>query len=261
MTIRPELTHKPLVESIFEIRWELTQPAPGVRIDPFYRLLPGRLHDRIQSEYQAYEQLPTAMLSDDMVPQMVQHRFRKTAGGWPLIQIGPGLMTVNETQNYVWDDFRQRCEYAVATLWEAYPKSEELRVEAICLRYLNAVDMDPSKTSAFDFLRENMGVGAGLPESLFESGSISPLPIGFSSRSRLQCSRPKGNASVQFDTGLRENRPVLRWETTVISSKEDVPSPLPDSIGKWLHEAHEVIDDCFYALVPKQFKSSPEPVA
>ena len=35
---RKILKNKPLVEAIFELRWELQEPAPGMKIDPHYNL-------------------------------------------------------------------------------------------------------------------------------------------------------------------------------------------------------------------------------
>jgi hypothetical protein len=37
------LKNKPLVEAIFEIRWELQELAPGVKRDPHYKVLIGRV--------------------------------------------------------------------------------------------------------------------------------------------------------------------------------------------------------------------------
>jgi len=254
MTNRPELKQKPLIEAIFEVRWALLQPAPDVRIDPHYRLLLGRLYDRILKEYPIHEPLPTAFLPDDVVPQTVQHRFRRVADGWPLIQMGPGLMTLNETSAYSWEDFRERCIQAVATLWDAHPNPEELHIEALNLRYLNAVEFDHTQESIFTFLQDRMSVGAGLPEALFQAGNISRRPQGFTSRSTFQCLRPKGRVALQFDTAFGNKKPILRWETNMISADADVPATLPAELQAWINEAHQIIDDCFYALVPQHLR-------
>ena len=79
-------------------------------LDPHYRLLLGRLFDRFQKDYPVHEQLPTASLPDDMVGQVVQHRFRVAKDDWPLVQVGPGVFTVNDTQHYTWTDFEQRAK-------------------------------------------------------------------------------------------------------------------------------------------------------
>lgn len=111
---RKDLKNKPLVEAILEIRWHLVQltsvQGPAQMIlpagDPHYRLLLARLFDRLQKDYPVHEQLPTATLPDDMLPQIVQHCFRAANDDWPLVQVGPGVFTVNDTHRYTWTDFQ-----------------------------------------------------------------------------------------------------------------------------------------------------------
>ena len=171
-----ELKKKPLVECILEMRWALTVPGPGMGADPHYKLLPGRVFDRLQPEYPEHEQLPTASFPDEMLGHVVQHRFRVAANDWPLIQLGPGILTVNDTAKYIWPDFRSRALVACRTLYEAYPKSSELKIESLVLRYIDAVDFDHSTEDTFAFLRDKMKVSVALPPDLFEQPDIARIP-------------------------------------------------------------------------------------
>jgi uncharacterized protein (TIGR04255 family) len=83
---RIELKNKPLVEAIFEIRWELEKSNLGL-IDPNYKLIIGRIYDKLKAEYPYYEQLPTANIPDGIAEYITQHRFRTAENSWPLIQI------------------------------------------------------------------------------------------------------------------------------------------------------------------------------
>src|SRR5581483_2894612 len=115
------LKNKPLVEAILEVRWGLVSHAPGHESDPHYKLLLGRLYDRLQEKYPEHEQLPTAIIPDELVGHVVQHRFRTSAKGWPLVQVGPGILTINSTAEYTWEDvFRPRSVDAVGRLYEAH---------------------------------------------------------------------------------------------------------------------------------------------
>ncbi len=62
------LSNKPLIEAIFEVRWGLEQDASGVRMDPNYKLNVGRIYEELKHDYPKYEQLPTAGVPDDLVP-------------------------------------------------------------------------------------------------------------------------------------------------------------------------------------------------
>ncbi|MFQ6057112.1 MAG: TIGR04255 family protein, partial [Methanosarcinales archaeon] len=143
---RKILKNKPLVEVIFELRWELHEPAQGMKIDPHYKILIGRMYDRVKDEYPFHEQLPTATMPDEIAGYVVQHRFRKDKDKWPLIQIGPGIVTFNDTEGYIWEDFEKRVCYLLDTLFEAYPDAENnLKPNGLLLRYIDAVDFNYEK--------------------------------------------------------------------------------------------------------------------
>src|SRR5680860_743084 len=155
---RKNLKNKPLVEAILEVKWELpTQTAQGIEADPHYRLLLGRFSERVEKGYSFHESLPTTQIPDAMVSYMTQHRFRTSEAGWPLLQIGPGLMTVNETAGYTWANFKDRCEEAVRNLFDSHPAKQKFKVQDVTLRYIDAVDMDFAKENVFKFLQEKMG--------------------------------------------------------------------------------------------------------
>ena len=108
MIRRKVLKNKPLVEAIFELRWELEEQVSGAKTDPHYKILIGRMYDRVKDDYPYHEELPTATIPDEIAGYIIQHRFRKDKDMWPLIQVGPGIVTLNDTEGYVWDDFEER---------------------------------------------------------------------------------------------------------------------------------------------------------
>lgn len=245
---RKDLKNKPLVEAVLEIRWALTQKAPGAEIDPHYKFLLGRVFDRFQSEYPEYEQLPAAMIPEEMIAHVVQHRFRKSSNGWPLVQLGPGIFTVNDTESYVWSDFQPRCSAAVTKLFEAYPKPSELRISSLSLRYIDAVEFDYTKSDMLAFLREYLKINISLPTGLFDKTGIETHPQSAAWTSSYRCAEPKGMVHLRFSTGQKKDTPSIVWETNVQSAAEDVPS-MPDQFGKWLDSAHVITDDWFFKLI------------
>src|SRR3989304_4360283 len=128
-----ERKNKPLVEAIFEVRWKLQGAPPGPVIDPHYKLLLGRLFDRFLKDYPEHEQLPAANIPDEIAGYIIQHRFRVAANKWPLVQVGPGVFSVNSTSDYIWPDFRLRVETALEKLYDAHPKVTDLKVTNLIL--------------------------------------------------------------------------------------------------------------------------------
>jgi uncharacterized protein (TIGR04255 family) len=253
---RENLKNKPLVEAILEIRWDLVQPikveGPAQMVlpavDPHYRLLLGRLFDRFQKEYPFHEQLPTATLPDEVLGHVVQHRFRSAKDEWPLVQVGPGVFTVNDTQRYTWSDFQQRSKDAVVRLYDAHPAVAEFHVQSLMLRYIDAVEYNYKDENAFAFLSDKLKVGLSLPETLFQETGVESRPHSFTWQATFRCPKPAGKINVGFATGQREEKPAILWETTVQSMGGDLPN-MPDGFPAWIDAAHEITADWFFKLI------------
>jgi len=242
------LKNKPLLEAIVEIRWLLQETAPDVHVDPHYKVLVGRLYDRVASEYPEHEVLPTATLPDELVPWRVQHRFRSGKDDWPVIQVGPGILTVNDTHKYTWDAFRDRTNDAAAKLFEAYPDSSSLKVKSLLLRYIDAIDFDYSSDSVLSFLAEYLKVTTSLPSDLFENMGVNQNPQHFRWESSFTCEKPLGMIQVMFSTGKRNGQKSLIWETRVVSEEKVLPE-MPSGFSAWLDSAHTLTDDWFFKLI------------
>jgi uncharacterized protein (TIGR04255 family) len=253
---RKDLKNKPLVEAILEIRWKLDQltntPYPAQMmmpaIDPHYRLLLGRLFDRFQEEYPSHEQLPTATLPDDMVGYVVQHRFRAAKDDWPLVQVGPGIFTVNDTHRYTWTDFQQRANEAVIRLYEAHPSAGDFHIQSLVLRYIDAVEYNYHDENTFSFLEDKMKVVIKLPDTLFQGMAVDSRPNNLSWQTSFHCSKPRGRVHASFATGMKEGKPAILWETTIQSENDDLPN-MPDGFPDWFNAAHEITDDWFFKLI------------
>lgn len=246
---RKILKNKPLLEAIFELQWKLQEPTPGLKKDPHYKILIGRVYDRVRNEYSFHEQLPTATMPDEIAGYIVQHRFRKDKDKWPLIQIGPGIITVNDTEGYVWEDFEKRIIQAVDTILDAYPDSKNnFKVNSLVLRYIDAVTFDFEKNNIFDFLKEQMKTDINLYSKLFENTGVKNLPLGFDLRTSFPSLKPKGNIFLRFVQGKKKETNVLIWEIMVQSISEDILK-VQDRIADWLKDAHDLMDDWFFKLI------------
>lgn len=243
-----ELKNKPLVEAILEVKWGLQGTSHGTQVDPHYKLLLGRLFDRMLKDYPEHEELPTASIPDELVGHVVQHRFRVAPDSWPLVQVGPGIFTVNSTDDYKWPEFCPRVLSAVEKLYDAHPKVGDLKITNLILRYIDAVDFDYRAGNAFEFLKDKLKLSISLPPSLFDGTPVENRPNGFTWQCSFRCDKPKGAISIRFATGQRTNTPALVWETTVESAGDDLPD-MPSAFGGWLDAAHEVTGDWFSKMI------------
>jgi len=244
-----KLRNKPLVEALLELRWDLpTQVGSELPSDPHYRLLLGRFSERIESAYPFHEALPTAEIPDAMAANVPQHRFRVSRGAWPLIQMGPGIMTVNETNGYEWATFRSRCESAVEMLFDAHPSKGDLHIHGLTLRYIDAVDVDFSAESVFDFLRGKMKLDISLPPSLFEDDRVKSNPSAFNWQVSFPHQIPGGLLTLRFAMGTRSGKPGILWETLVQTERDSIPQ-MPPGFHIWLENAHSLTHDWFFKMI------------
>jgi uncharacterized protein (TIGR04255 family) len=237
-----ELKNKPLVEAILEIRWQLRGAPPAPQIDPHYKLLLGRLFDRMRKDYPEHEQLPTANVPDELVGHVVQHRFRLGANSWPLVQVGPGVFTVNSTADYTWRDFRPRVLAAIDRFYDAHPKVGELKITNLILRYIDAVYFDYTNENLFEFLKDKLKCAVSLPDNLFQGAAVENRPNSFTWQTAFKSGNPRGFISIRFATGQKSNGPAVVWETTVESAGDDLPE-MPKDFESWLDAAHEITDN------------------
>ena len=218
--------------------------------DPNYRILLGRFFDRMHDSYPAHEPLPAASVPDEMAAYVVQHRFRARPDGWPVVQLGPGVLTVNETDAYEWPDFQRRCEAAVEDLVNAYPVRADLHIDTLTLRYIDARVFDYERDDILGFLASKMKTRVSLPgdATFFDDEALVPNPSSINLQLSFPHSKPDGTATIRLATGNKKAEKALVWETLVSSAGPQVPS-IPEGFPNWLTSAHGITHDWFFKLI------------
>lgn len=244
MPLIRSLPKKPLIEAIFELRWQIASEEG----DPHYSLFVGRLYDRVQSEYPFHDSLPSAMIPIPAAEKIIQHRFRLDKGKWPLVQVGPGIVTINDTDNYTWSDFGKRTKSFVRKVYEAYPQPTELKVEDLVLRYLDSFELDQENEDMFKFLAEKLKCKISFPSQLFQDVPVLEKPIGVNLTSAFIVEEPKGTITVRFGSGKKRDKPALIMETAVRSDKDDLPA-MPEGFDEWIEAAHRLTNNWFFKFI------------
>ena len=246
--MRKILKNKPLVEAIFELRWELENRAPsGIGVDPHYELLVGALHEKGKSEYSFHEKLPVSEIPNIFTPYIIHHRFRRGNGQWPLVQIGPGIIALNDTTGYVWEDFRKRISWLVSTLFDIYPDKENLKFNMAMLRYIDSKKIE-YQDNFIQFLQENMGVVIDIRRDLFTETGIAKPPFNVALELSYYSTKPKGAMDLKIRSRERDGTKDLVWETIFRSRGDDTPTSVK-AVNDWSEEAHVLTVDWFFKLI------------
>ena len=249
-----KLERPPIVEALVEIRWELKEKTQGGECDPYYKFLLGKFRDAINGDYPFHEALPTSHIPDDISGYTVKHRFRVAEDEWPLVQIGPGIITVNETKKYeTFDHFRPRVLKVVHALYESYPDVNDLNISRLQLRYIDAHDFDYSKENVCDFISEKMHIESTVPAVLLLDKKIQPNPVGYGLRTSFRCDEPPGVAEFLLNTGHRLKKRAIIWNQILTSSGPDVPD-MPDGFDDWIDAARGVIRAWFEGIISGELR-------
>lgn len=247
--MRNILKNKPLIEAIFEAHWALKGQVGDFKVDPHYTILLGRMYDRLVADYPFHEQLPTANIPVEIAGRVVQQRFRAIEEGWPLVQFGPGVCTLNDTSGYDWEkNFRPGIVNLVTKLFEVYPKPDDLQIENLTLRYIDAIDFDYNEENIFDFLETEMKLTVGIQDRMFHKTGVLEKPQVLDLRFAFRSEIPAGSLQLRFFKGNREGQDALIWETVFNSSGEDAAKNI-DAIIEWADKAHQITSDCFFEIV------------
>lgn len=236
------------MEAIFELRWELQQKGAGINIDPHYKILLGRVYDKVIKEYPYHEELPSAAMPDEFVGHIVQHRFRNAQNKWPLIQIGPGLVTLNDTDGYTWEDFEKRANKLLSILFKTYPKRNELKFNMILLRYIDGIEFNFDRDNVFNFLQEKMKTKIDIHPTLFDGTEVQQLTFGLNLKLAFLSKQPKGAILLSFKRGSKKNKDAIIWETAVQSHGKEAPKT-EKSIKTWITKAHTLSGDWFFKII------------
>jgi uncharacterized protein (TIGR04255 family) len=242
------LGNKPLIEAIFEARWRLQNTGEGAQADPHYSLLVGRLYERLREDYPHHEKLPAASIPDEVIPYVVQHRFRAAEGSWPLVQLGPGVLTLNDTSGYRWMDFENRMGRVVQAFADAQPSPGFPALSRLLLRYIDAVRFDFSKRDVLEFLRDEMHVSIAMQPQLFADTGVTAHPRAIDVRFDYESSQPSGSIYLRFARGRIQGDDAIVWETAVQSEGESLPSAVCD-VTAWATEAHRLANDWFFKTI------------
>lgn len=242
------LKNKPLVEVIFEMRWEIPEQKQGINTDTSYKILIGTLFQNVKDKFSYIETLPASSIPDQLSNYLVQYRYRSSKDRWPLIQIGPGIITFNDTEGYTWEDFQRGISYLVENFFSVYPEIAKININDVKIRYIDSIEFDYESSNILEFLNDKLKTNIKLNCSLFEGTQVDKQPLALDINSVFKTEKPPGIISLRFARGKRSGKDILLWETTVQSIRDDAPKNRED-IHAWLEKAHWLTDDWFFKLI------------
>lgn len=231
-----KLPNAPLVEVIFEIKWDILNRADVID----FQYLHGDLYSRLKETYPFRESLVPPEVPFDVVKGVPVFRFRPQKNSHPLVQIGPGLLTFNALDSqYYWEEFREESNRLIGILDEIYPKYKDLNFSPI-LTYIDFFEYDEENINSLDFI--NSSLQLNISQSFVDSNDATFKDMN----SQLNYKVKNGSLSLNISDGkINNEKDGVVLQTKVIGDKRQYSI---SDLGLWIDSAHELSSKVFKSL-------------
>ncbi|MDV3310530.1 MAG: TIGR04255 family protein [Cyclobacteriaceae bacterium] len=246
----PKLPNAPLQEAIFEIRWELDiESATNQQVDGGYALAQGKLQEIVRPGFPLHKRKIPLGVPDQLFLYQIINQYWSGEDTWPVLQLGPGIFTVNDTdKNYDWDqNYFPLINRALDWIHKAY--EDRLKINMACLRYIDSVALSKYGYDGRwqEFIHEHFNFRF---ENKFNSrGRINR--IQFEQYFELE---DKSALHIAMSSGKyrKTDQDALVWQTAVVKSSRFSK----DSLLDWVKNAHSITSDLFREMTRRKFYDS-----
>ncbi len=238
-----KLKNAPLKEVIFELYWELGLDDTNFPFDAEFDLAQGRFATSISPDFPIHKRTIPAGANLKIYPRPI-HQFWKGEIKWPVVQYGPGVLTVNDTnENYIWEDtYRPTILQTIKTLISSY--KTVLSFNKVTLKYINSVDLPDLKTDINEFIRSNFQLN--LINDFDQPGKIKGLNIN-------QVYELDDNSTMNINIQTAINNASGKQACVWITSVEKEGTLSEEDALKWLDRTHAVTSDSFVKMLNPKF--------
>jgi len=240
----PELKNPPILEAIFEIRWHVSKENFGL-IDKDFKFFPGRFYELIREKYPLVEVLESNKIPDEMNPYIPRFRFRAEPNMYPLIQVGPGMLSVNlNKEKFSQDKFHKTCN---EVLNKFYILMKHVKIIQIQIHYIDGFAFDYENENAFHFIEEKLNTTFKFSKGVFTETEIEEIPTKFNIEANYPVKDPEGIFMFRLRSGIKKSdkSKLILMDTLLISSNiEDL-----NEIKTWIIKSDVLIHKWFFKII------------
>ncbi len=245
-----KLPNAPLQEVIFEVKWALDiNEKTNQAYDKGFDLVAGKFSEIVQKNFPIVKRKFPEEIPNNLLNFQTVYQYRSGENKWPVLQLGPGIFTVNDTdENYDWKSlYLPLINNGIKWLENAYTKN--LSYQYASLKYIDTIKV---KEYGFTgdwkkFIARNLNISF---ENHFDiDAGLTDVQLNQSfkleDKSRLQISVSSGKTNKQ-------NEPLLVWQIGI--NKQNVFSK--EELFKWLINSHKRTSSLFKELVKSNLYDS-----
>lgn len=229
-----KLPNAPLLEVIFELRWNMAGEAHWDQF-PF---LQGDLYATLKEEYPIRESLFPIEIPQKALANQAIYRY-SNENGFPMVQMGPGVLTLNTTDDYyVWEDYAREVKSLIKRFFSVYDFSFSDYITP-SLSYYDFLAFNWEDEHILEFVNENLNIEVN--QNFFDSGKTP-----FSFNWGISYKTDLGVFSLKIDKGNVDDEKqgmILQFQLRSGEIKPDF-----DSLNNWLDKGHALCSKMFKEL-------------
>jgi uncharacterized protein (TIGR04255 family) len=235
-----KLPKAPLVEVVIELRWKITSKEELAGVQYLY----GDLYNELKRKYPFRESILPVEVPMEMTINQPVHRFRAEKGGYPLLQVGPGIITLNTIDaKYYWETFFEDAKELIQTFFSIYSLSSTI---APAILYIDFFPFDFDGNNVHKFINQKFNITFG--QSFFETEKFpSDFNMGFAYNIDI------GDLHVNFQKGKNQNTEGILLQTRINGKQAALNY---ENIVNWLNEAHMLSSNLFMQLTKGELYES-----
>lgn len=242
-----KLNNAPLQEVIFEVRWELEiDEELQSEYDDSYDFALGVFAKKLEEMgFTNHIRLISPFIPRKLTNYHPQFRFKKVGQEYPLIQVGQGILTLNDNDdNYEWDDnYLPFIQTSLSNLFDSY--KNKININFASIRYIDVVSLE-EETDPIKFIKENLNYTINRNFPL--EGQLSQVSI------KEKYSIDEGDLRIDISTGRDSESDERRliWQYTLSSdSNMDYKG-----IISWVIKARKITSNLFRTMLNEKFYGS-----
>ena len=239
-----KLKNGPLDEIVFELLWNIPIDQTGFPTDSEFTFAQGifskLIGDKGYSTHKSVGSTPGVRI----YPKIV-HQFWKGELLWPVVQIGEGILAVNDiNSSYQWEgNYKEKVEEALKVLKESF--ISPLKFNKASLKYVNSNELPDDNYELF--IKKNFQL---VIQNKFEvEGSFLGLNLG-------ESYRLNDGTTLSFNLQTVVNSLTQKAGVVWTISAEKVGEIKHEEIDDWLTTSHEQISNLFVNILTPEYYAS-----
>jgi len=235
-----------LVEVWLTLKWKIDSSTGKPPRDEGYPLALGKFDVIARKEYPNRVPLDSNRVPLEITPHTprLQYVKKRDDEKHKLLQIGPGIATINYLTDYTWNSFSKDSIYLRDTVISAY--EDNITFQYVSLQYRNAIPFDYGKNNLLVFIKANFGIDISIPKNFTGNKAFPTYPTNANYKFSFDLKSLAGKGNYILATGLKKEEkgnviPVIIQESEIVSELKNVPDVQNQKeFEKWLKEANEI---------------------